>query len=190
MTLDFTCKCGATRWHVSDPAAGTRVTCYCADCQSAARHLEADVLDEGGGTDILQVATAQLTVEGPALAVMRLSKRGLFRWHTSCCNTPVANTLGTPKLSFAGVLLANRSDPDANLPKTQGVVNTVYARGRPGVPPKDFGMGRSVFGFARRALAARLSGKWRETPFFAPPDWAPVATPRVLSRKERNAARP
>ncbi|WP_425038385.1 DUF6151 family protein [Primorskyibacter sp. S187A] len=190
MTLKLSCPCGRTHWIVSAPRSGTRLTCYCADCQTAARHVEADVLDEGGGSDILQVAAHQLSVEGAPLALMRLSPKGLFRWHTSCCNTPVANSLPFPHLSFAGVLLANAQSGQDTLPKTAAVVNTVYAKGRPGVPAKDRGMGRSVIAFFRRSLAARMSGKWRETPFFTGPPWTPVAPPRVLSKEERNAARP
>ncbi|MGX9354576.1 DUF6151 family protein [Roseobacteraceae bacterium S113] len=190
MTMTFSCRCGETRWRVEAPKAGTRVLCFCADCQTAARHLKADVLTEGGGSDILQVAAHQLHVEGAALALMRLSPKGVFRWHTSCCNTPVANSLPFPHLSFAGVLLANRQEEDAELPKVATVVNTVYAKGRPGVPAKDHGLGRSVFSFFKRALAARLNGKWKDTPLFEGPPRHPVATPTILSKQERNAARP
>jgi hypothetical protein len=190
MTLRLSCSCGQTHWTVTAPRAGQRITCYCADCQTAARHLKADVLDPGGGTEILQVAAHQLSIAGPPHALLRLSPRGLFRWHTSCCDTPIANTLPFPHLSFAGVLLANLREGADALPRSTGMVNTVYARGRPGVPERDQGLGRSVLGVFKRALAARLSGKWRETPFFTGPPWTPVATPQVLSREARHAARP
>lgn len=193
MTLNFTCSCGQTTWTVSAPKTGSRVVCYCADCQTAARHLKADAcLNEGGGSDILQVAAHQVSVTGPPLALMRLSPKGLYRWHTSCCNTPVANTLPFPHLSFAGLLLAYRTDQSdqAPVPKVGAVVNTVFAQGRPGVPKSDRGMAPTILRFFGRALAAALSGTWRRTPFFDGPPWAPVAEPRVLSREERNASRP
>jgi len=190
MTLSLSCSCSRTRLTVTAANTGTRLTCYCADCQTAARHLKAEVLDDAGGTDLLQVAAHQVSVSGPPLALMRLSPKGIFRWHSSCCDTPMANTLPFPHLSFAGLLLANVRDAGAALPASAGAVNTIYARGRPGVPAQDRGMGRSVLAFFKRTLAARLSGKWRETPFFTGPPWAPVATPRVLTKDERNAARP
>ena len=190
MSLDFTCSCGQTTWRVDAPKQGTRLICYCADCQTAARHLGADVLNDGGGTEILQVGAHQVHIEGPPLALVRLSPKGIFRWHTSCCNTPVANTLPFPQLSFAGVLLANLADKDAPLPPMAAVVNTVYAKGRPDVPAKDFGLGKSVLRFFKRSLTARMSGTWKQTPFFEGPPWEPVAVPRILTKDERNAARP
>lgn len=190
MTLSLACACGQTQMTVSAPRAGVRITCYCADCQTAARHLKADVLDAGGGTEILQVAAHQVALAGPGPGLLRLSPKGLLRWHAACCGTPLANTLPFPHLSFAGVLLANLRAGADDLPGSAGAVNTVYARGRPGVPAQDRGMGRSMLGFFRRALAARLSGKWRETPFFDGPPWRPVSAARVLSKEERLAARP
>ena len=44
--------------------------------------------------------------------------------------------------------------------------------------------------FFKRAIAARLSGRWKTTPFFKGPPWEPVAEPHVISKAERNAARP
>lgn len=190
MTLSLSCACGQTQVTVTAPKSGVRLTCYCADCQTAARHLKADVLDEAGGTDLLQVAAHQVTFAGPTPALMRLSPKGIFRWHSACCNTPLANTLPFPHLSFAGVLLANAKDGEDALPATKARVNTIYAQGRPGVPAKDRGLGKSVAGFFKRAFLARVTGKWRETPFFDGPPWKPVAEPKVLSKEERNAARP
>ena len=189
-TMDFTCACGETTWRVEAPNTGCRILCYCADCQTAARHLGWDHLNEGGGSDILQVAAHQVMFCGAPLALMRLSPKGLFRWHTSCCKTPVANTLPFPHLSFAGILLANRTNKNTALPKLHSVVNTIYAQGRPGVPKKDRGMGASVVKIIKRGIVARLSGAWKTTPFFAGPPWKPVAEPRVLTKEERNAARP
>ena len=87
------------------------------------------------------------------------------------------------------MLLANRQEEDAELPKVATVVNTVYAKGRPGVPAKDHGLGRSVFSFFKRALAARLSGKWKDTPLFEGPPWHPVATPTIRRRSGTESAR-
>ncbi|MFX6869136.1 DUF6151 family protein, partial [Acinetobacter baumannii] len=79
---------------------------YCDDCQAFAHRLgRADLLNAQGGSDIVQVAPAALTfVKGQnRIAGMRLTPKGLFRWHTTCCNTPVGNTLG-PAIPFVGLI--------------------------------------------------------------------------------------
>lgn len=191
MTAEFACSCAATAWHVTAPLRGSRLICYCADCQSFARHLGADVLTEAGGTELLQLAPSQVSFTRGAenLRMLRLSPKGLSRWYTGCCKTPVANTLKSPKLAFASLFCAAHRGAPKALGPVRAQVNTVWASG-PGKPRKDSGLGRMVMGFAQRMLAERISGRWQQTPFFAPPDWAPVAEPQVLSRQERLRARP
>lgn len=191
MDAIFACSCGATEWQVTAPRRGLRLICYCADCQSFARHLGADILTEAGGTDLLQLAPSQVRFTRGAehLALLRLSPKGLSRWYTRCCNTPVANTLKSARLPFASLSCAAHQGDAADLGPLRCQANTVWASG-PGSPKKDSGLGRMVMGFAQRMLAERISGRWQQTPFFAPPDWAPVAEPRVLSKQERLRARP
>ncbi len=57
------------------------------------------VLDERGGSQIIQVPPKNLTfTQGrEVLASMRLTEKGLLRWYAGCCNTPIGNTLITPK---------------------------------------------------------------------------------------------
>ncbi|WP_323767767.1 DUF6151 family protein [Marinovum sp.] len=190
MDAKFACRCGATEWHVAAPRRGTRLICYCADCQSFPRHLGADVLTEAGGTDLLQLAPSQVTfVRGAdTLRMLRLSPKGLSRWYTGCCGTPVGNTLKSAKLPFVSLLCAAHQGEDRALGRVRAQANTVWASG-PGKPRKDSGLGRMVLAVAQRMLSERLSGRWQQTPFFAPPDWAPVAEPQVLSKRERLRAR-
>ena len=124
------CRCGEVVGVVTNasPQKVNRVICYCDDCQAFAHHLgRADLLNAQGGSDIVQVAPASLTfVKGQnRIAGVRLTPKGLFRWHTTCCNTPVGNTLGPaiplsaspPRLSMAArsrrwrVRRAARRDP-------------------------------------------------------------------------------
>src|ERR1700757_5235893 len=96
---ELRCRCGQVRGFVADasPDAVNRVVCYCEDCQAFAHQLgRADLLDAQGGSDIVQVAPASLTfIKGQnRIAGLRLTPKGLFRWHATCCNTPVGNTLG------------------------------------------------------------------------------------------------
>ena len=181
----LTCRCGQMQWQVAPTAPGTHVVCYCADCQTAAQALgAADMLDEAGGTAIFQTLPADVTITQGAghLALMQLGPKGLYRWHAGCCGTPIANTLSGPKFSFCGMVLP----PDATgFGNPTAHVQTEAAR----TPVNGHGFAATGLAIARRALAARLSGRWRHTPFF---DSAgqPVAPPRILSLEDRTAARP
>src|SRR5215831_10649790 len=112
---ELRCRCGKVRGRVADPSPRTvnRVVCYCDDCQAFAHRLgRADLLNTQGGSDIVQVAPAALTfVQGQDRIVgLRLTPKGLYRWHTSCCNTPVGNTLG-PAVPFVGIPVQSLDAP-------------------------------------------------------------------------------
>jgi len=105
---ELRCRCGEVVGVVSNASSQTvnRVVCYCDDCQAFAQQLgRADLLDAQGGSDIVQVAPASLTfVKGQdRIAGLRLTPKGLFRYHTTCCNTPVGNTL-SPAIPFVGIV--------------------------------------------------------------------------------------
>ena len=116
---ELRCRCGEVRGQLVNASSRTvnRVVCYCDDCQAFAHHLgRADLLDARGGSDIVQVAPASLTfVQGQhRIEGLRLTPKGLFRWYTSCCNTPVGNTV-SPTIPFVGVI-AQAFDSDAQHP--------------------------------------------------------------------------
>jgi hypothetical protein len=105
-TTSFQCRCGALRGSLDRPS-GSRfghVVCYCHDCRAFLRWLERDdLLDAGGGTEILQVAPDQVRLESrDALACMRLTDRGLYRFYAKCCRTPFANA-ASARVPFVGL---------------------------------------------------------------------------------------
>src|SRR5262249_15552871 len=117
------------------PRTANRVVCYCDDCQAFAHHLDrADLLDAQGGTDIVQVAPASLKfVQGQRRIVgLRLTPTGLFRWYSSCCNTPVGNTL-SPAIPFVGIIAQvfdqGAQHPDGLFGKPIGAIMGRYAIG-------------------------------------------------------------
>ncbi len=183
--LDFSCKCGAMEWRILDGKAGKHIACYCADCQTSARHLgAADYLDASGGTEIFQTTPSNIKItQGPEhLALMQLGPNGLFRWHAGCCGTPFANTVKTPKFSFAGMVL----------PAGYGSLGpvTAHVQTKAANPPmKEHGFAATGLAILRRVLGARLTGNWRDTPFFDE-SGAPVVAPVVISKSDRDAARP
>lgn len=101
-TYPLRCQCGTVRAVLAHPARGNRVVCYCHDCRAFAHVLDqaSRVLDERGGSEISQVLPKNLTfTQGTeALACLRLTPKGLLRWHSACCRTPIGNTLATGKM--------------------------------------------------------------------------------------------
>lgn len=182
---DLQCRCGATRWSIAGDAPGTHVECYCADCQTFARHLgaDADYLDAAGGTEVFQTLPhhVRFTQGAANLRLLRLSPKGLLRWYAGCCGTPIANTMSSPSFPFVGMILR---PGQSGFGPVVTHANTKAAR----QPVRTSGMARAVFGVLRRAVLSRLSGRHRANPFFGP-DGLPAVTPAVLTQEERAAAR-
>jgi len=110
MPSDFPlrCRCGHVRGIAGEvsPSTGFRFVCYCTDCQAFTRFLDrADVLDGAGGTDIFQLppGRVKLTAGADALRCVNLGNRGVFRWYSDCCRTPIANTAG-PRFPVIGMI--------------------------------------------------------------------------------------
>ena len=185
-THELSCHCGTTRWTIAAGAPGTHLKCYCADCQTFARHLgKGDSwLDTAGGTAIFQTTPGNVKFIAGAehVAVLRLGPKGLFRWYAACCGTPIGNTLSSPGLAFVGAILR----PDENrFGPVAARVNTTAAR----EPVRATGTLRTILGVLSRAAIARLTGGHRRTPFFDT-HGTPIAAPKVLTKTERDAARP
>jgi hypothetical protein len=189
-TYPLRCQCGTVRAVLAHPARGNRVVCYCHDCQAFAHVLDqaSRVLDERGGSEIIQVLPKNLTfTQGTeALACLRLTPKGLLRWHSACCRTPIGNTLATGKMSFIGLIHSCLDADGGSRDVAFGPIRSwVHTRGAQGEPqPKEVGLGTSVGWFLRTTLRARFNGDYKLTPFFKADTGAPIAVPRVLSAEE------
>ena len=173
--------------------AGVRVICYCDDCQAYAHALgRADVLDVHGGTDIWQTrpAAVTLTTGIEHLRCLRLSPKGMLRWHTACCSTPIGNGMTSSRVPFIGIVGAMMDHSAAPRDELLGPPHKFMGRfAKGGLPPgaaskATVGFGVSLVGFMLRGL---VTGGHRPTPFFDR-SGAPVVIPRVLSVAEREAA--
>jgi hypothetical protein len=193
MVHPLQCRCGTLRGSVAEPRSANRAVCYCKDCQAFAHFLGRtnDVLDERGGSEVIQVLPKNVTVtQGiEKLASIRLTPKGLVRWYAGCCNTPVGNTLATPTFSFIGLVHTCLEKADVSLDEAFGPVtawvNTKSAKGNP--KPEQKGIGSSVVWFIGTTLKARFNGDYRRTPFFRADTGAPIVAPRVLSHEEHAA---
>ena len=176
--MEWTCRCGAFSADV-DLRRGIRAVCYCESCQKFARLTgAADALDEAGGSDLYQVAPEEVRFQrgGDVLAWTKLTEKGPARWFTTCCNTPVANTMPTPGIPFVTLMSHRFADPDA-LGPVAARVHRRFALKR--VPDDGGGTGALMRNFAVRALRSRLGGGWKRNPFF--PGGQPIGPRRELA---------
>jgi hypothetical protein len=196
-TAELRCRCGEVTGTVNNASAEAvnHIVCYCDDCQAFAHQLgRADLLDAKGGSDIVQLAPATLsfTKGKDRIAGMRLSPKGLYRWHTTCCNTPVGNTLG-PAIPFVGIVTqafdtgAQRADQMFGAPA--GAILGKYAIGEP--PPGSTRLNLPLLLRAiGKVLGWRLRGRTWPHPFFRKGEPKPIYPVTVLSPEQREALRP
>jgi hypothetical protein len=121
------------------------------------------------------------------LACMSLSERGRLRWYASCCNTPVGNTPRNLKVSYVGVIHGCLEGGSPSIERSFGrlrvAVNTNSARNKVESTPMASTVG--MFALMMSLLVARLSGAYKNNPFFVPGTRTPIRPVRVLSMAER-----
>lgn len=197
--MEIQCQCGQFKARLKAFPHGTpgRLVCYCDDCQTYLRHLKrTDLLDANGGTEVIPAYPADVEVlhGREHLKCTRLSPKGTFRFSTSCCNTPIANT--GPGMPWAGFLRVVYT-AGGGAQQLEGVLGPVrsrimgrYAQGTPpaGTPDK-FNL-KAMWSVMPFIVKGKLFGKARPSPFFEADGATPVVVPYVLSVEERLALRP
>jgi hypothetical protein len=191
--LSLRCRCGQVRARAVEVAPDTtnRVVCYCHDCRAFARWLgREDLLDEAGGSEIVQMARGRVTIKHglDRLSCVRLSDKGMFRWYASCCNTPIGNTV--PSVPFIGVIGAF-FDPEDERSRAEAFPRAVHiwTRSASGpVPPGSAPMLPMIVRVTRLVLTWKLRSLGGDT-FFDPRNKTPRVLPRVLDHTERDALR-
>ncbi|HLU60888.1 MAG TPA: DUF6151 family protein [Gammaproteobacteria bacterium] len=186
--LLFSCRCGEVQGEAHAP--GPRIVCMCDDCQSYA-HFLGDVpriLDANGGSDVVPVRPAHLRITRGAerIACMRLGPKGTYRWYAACCRTPIANTMASRNMPYAGLFHLAIRDGDAGPVRAR-----VQARHGMGELPAGAEPTVSFFTILkllRFMLPGFILRQHRPSPFFDERD-RPIVEPQVLTLEERNALR-
>ena len=197
--LSLRCRCGHVRGVARglSPSAVFRFICYCKDCQAFARFLaRPDVLNSAGGTDIVQMPPARVTLAAGADALRCLSLAGgsrVLRWYSACCRTPIANTAASPGFPLVAIIhcfIDRASDGRAHDAVLGPALCRIYDGSALGPlppaspPPSSFGVS-----LRRASMVLRwwMRGLARPTPFFDERTNAPCSLPRVLTPGERAA---
>ena len=181
--LTFSCGCGQLQGTVERSGAlpGTHIACHCSDCRAGVLYFgKPDPAPEP--VHIYQTTPDCITITQGAeqLAAMTLSKSGPYRWYAKCCDTPMFNTLRRPTLAFSGVHLACVRNSDA-----VGKVQCESFIPKPGGGTKNRGLYGAAMLVICRLVAGRLSGRWRQTPFFDVTNRKPVSDPLKVDGETR-----
>jgi hypothetical protein len=194
-TLPIQCTCGSVRGelHAVSPATVQNLVCHCADCRTFVRHLDraGDLLTEHGGTAVVHSTPARmhLTAGIEHVGLVRLSPKGLLRFYTTCCNTPLAAMLDDPRQAFVSIARCILpADADEHL----GVA--VRVRGRSAIGDRSkLNAAHNVplwllVRIGWRLARQRIRGQARPSPFHAP-DGSCIVQATVLTKEQREAAR-
>ena len=180
------CSCGKVEGQMQAKAAkmGTRIICYCKDCQAFPKILGTGdkYLDEYGGTDIFQIPISHLEItEGQDyIRCLRLTEKGMFRWYTECCKTPIGNTLSA-KWPFTG-LIHSFMDAGGNRDATLGPVYAHVNKTALRKPlPADRRQTGSFIVVLVKILGWKLKGLGKPNVFFDDKE-TPIVAPKIVSQ--------
>lgn len=219
--LTVSCECTKVLASVnlSEKRKPTRLKCYCIDCQTYAHHLNAagKHLDENGGTDLLQLSPATLSIQygKERLGNLNLKPDGIYRWYATCCNTPLFNTPSKVDMPYLGLLTTNitkisQTSRPAKGKRSQStkvdeenrekVLNDCVGPVKYGVcagkqypmstawpVAKGFGI-RGIIGTLRNMARWRLRGDHKKSILIDGETAEPLANPTLISLEERQAA--
>jgi hypothetical protein len=196
--VDVHCRCGILRGKLLGVSAetGSRMLCYCRDCQAFARFLGTPgMLDAQGGSEVFQTTQAQLRLASgqDKLACVRLSDKGLLRFYASCCRSPIGNMLARRRSPFLGIA---QPFMDPGVGRTlDPVLGPVILSARSGAATAPLPPNRpkpnpilGVTHILRVIAASVLFGKHTPTPFFDANDKL-VVTPEILTPERHQALR-
>lgn len=181
--VPFSCTCGQIRGtlHSASPTRGNHVRCYCAACRAAVLYTTGvDVHDRG--VELYQTTPDKISFSQGRenLAVFSFNPSKLLRFRASCCGVPLFTMLPTPKFALAGMMTNLLEDTSAIGP----VVMEAFIPQADGSSKHSSSL-RLYGGTMWRAFIARLTGRWKQTPFFDVRTGKAVAPVYVPTAEER-----
>jgi len=184
----ISCDCGSFQGEVIDCTVGVRAVCYCKDCQIFAAYLgKTDtILDQVGGTEVVGLRHSNIRLIDGAenLRCISLNSKGLLRWYTNCCKTPIGNTPRNFKVSHIGLIHNCIEGTSSDLEKSFGPiklrVNTHSAK----KPVKALKASLSLVAQYLLSIAKQLlSNRYKSSPLFSE-SGEPLVEVRVLTKEQ------
>ena len=104
LKIDYKCECGKVQGHIKLIKEDSfLLDCYCEDCRNYAIWLTKQgknvksILDEFGGSNLLQICKTDFSINEESRKYISLSKKdensNFFRYYSSCCQTPIYQCL-------------------------------------------------------------------------------------------------
>lgn len=181
--VPFSCPCGEIKGtlHHADASRGNHVRCYCSACRAALVYTTG-VDPKDRGVVLFQTTPDKISFSQGRenLAVFSFSPRGLLRWRASCCGVPLFTMLRTPRFALVGMMTDLLEDTSSIGP----VAMEAFIPQPDGTTRHSNGI-RLYGGTIWRALVARVSGRWKQTPFFDIETDAPSAPVHLVTEDER-----
>jgi hypothetical protein len=194
LRFKLSCQCGEVTGVITPTPVGyfTHAVCYCNDCQAFAHALgrAREILDEHGGTRVLQVGSKRMTIDRghEHIRCMKLSPKGLMRFYAACCNTPIGNVV-SGKIPMIGIPAVFVEDlrPDHPVLPVQARVFGRFGHGQlpAGTPGKI--LPRDVLRAVKQIVGARLRGEQKDSPFFDTRTGSPIVAPEIISKAVRDS---
>lgn len=183
--VPFSCKCGEMKGtlHGATPASGNHVRCYCSACRSAVLYTTGkDVEDRG--VELYQTTPDKISFQQGQgnLAVFAFNPKKLLRYRASCCGVLMFTMLPTPKFALAGMMTDLLQDTSAIGP----VASEAFIPQADG-KSKHSSILRLYGGTIWRALVARVTGRWKQTPFFDIETGKPISAVYIPTQEERKS---
>lgn len=183
--LPFACACGQVKGQVRDTdASGLHIECCCASCRAAANICD-PARDWKAPVPLFLSYSDKYDIQGTELLEpFAFGPRNIIRWRTTCCGTRMFSTQPSAKSAFASLALETLSaDADPGPVKARAFV------------PKSNGKAGhenpfAFVGVVVQVLKRRITGKWRETPFFDTETLKTIAPVKLYSWDEKKAALP
>ncbi len=190
--MEIQCDCGKFRAELTQFPKNTpgRLICYCDDCQAFLHYLKRpELLDENGGTEIIPAYPADIKIIAAQDVVkcVRLHPQGMYRFFTSCCLTPIANT--DPTRPWAGInrrmyITKDSTILDRELGPVKSSIMGKYAKGTPPVgTPQTFDF-KGMITVLPFIIKGKILGKAKHSPFFN--NGEAIVAPIVLTAEERS----
>lgn len=106
-TIELSCTCGEVQGSLEvHQNESFHVECLCCDCQQFSASIgNSDMLKSYGGTELLQTYPSYVTITKGEnnISALQVAPKGLWRYYTSCCQTPIGNMMNGNKIPFIGI---------------------------------------------------------------------------------------
>jgi hypothetical protein len=183
--VPFSCRCGEMKGtlHGATPSSGNHVRCYCSACRAAVLYTTGEDVEDHG-VELYQTTPDKISFQqGQSnLEVFSFNPEKLLRYRASCCGVPMFTMLPTPKFALAGMMTDLLQDTSSIGP----VASEAFIPQADGTS-KHSSILKLYGGTIWRALIARVTGRWKQTPFFDIKTGKPITAVYVPTLEERNS---